>query len=65
MTATETILKTTTGLVQYFESEDALLQHYNRSGRVYEIRPTEAGRVLWHKGHAYATGVVEVVAARA
>ena len=51
-------------MVQYFESESALVEHYNRNGRLYEIKNGAKGRELWHKGHNTLAGVVEVIPAR-
>ena len=58
---TETTLKTTTGQIQYFASEAALLEHYNRNGRLYEI---QHGR-LYHKSHRLTVGEIETIKARA
>lgn len=64
MEKTETVVKTTSGLVQYFHSEEIMLAHYNASGRLYEIRDGENGRELWHKGHNYKAGVIETIPQR-
>lgn len=64
MTKTETIVKTTSGLIQYFSNEEIVLAHYNRNGRLYEIRDGKNGRELWHKGHNHMAGIIEIIPAR-
>lgn len=64
MKKTETTVKTTSGLVQYFSNEDIVLANYNRSGKFYEIRDGLNGRELWHKGHKTIAGVIETIPSR-
>ena len=61
---TETILKTTSGLIQHFASETTLVEYYNRNGKLYEVKDGVNGRELWHKGHKTLAGVVETIPAR-
>lgn len=61
MNATETTLKTTGGLVQYFENETRLIEHYNRNGNLYRIIDGANGRELWHKGHNRLAGVIDTI----
>ena len=62
---TETILKTTSGMIQNYSSETALVEHYNRNGKLYEVKDGANGRELWHKGHKTLAGVIETIPARA
>lgn len=64
MSATETTLKTKHGLIQYFEDEASVLGSYNEKANLYEIREDGGNRVLWHKGHRMAIGVIETIPAR-
>lgn len=57
---TETILKTISGLVQYFNSPKHVLAHYNGDGNLYAIR----GDKLWHKSRNAAVGTIEIIRAR-
>ena len=42
---------TTSGMIQRHVSANALLDHYNENGRVYELREHPEGyREMWHKG---------------
>ena len=45
------------GIVQNYLSKEALLEHKNRFGKLYELR----GEQLWHKGHRVMVGVVQEV----
>ena len=63
-TGTIIIVKTTSGLIQYFTNEEIVLAHYNRNGRLYEIREGKNGRELWHKWHNHMAGVIEIIPAR-
>lgn len=51
-------LLTVAGLVQKFDDEAALLNEYNRYGRLYELRDGKNGRELWHKGQRRIVGFV-------
>lgn len=46
-------------MVQYADSEAALLDEYNRHGNWHEIRDGQNGRELWHKGHRRLVGVIQ------
>jgi hypothetical protein len=61
---TETILKTTSGLIQYFKSEDDILRHYNRGAKLFIIRDNDNIRELFHKGHTTRVGIIETIPAR-
>lgn len=53
----EIALHTTSGLIQYAASVEAMLTEYNRNGRFYEVRTDDAGnQILWHKSHNRAAG---------
>jgi len=56
-TTNEIALHTTSGLIQYAASVEAMLAEYNRNGRFYEVRTDAAGnQILWHKSHSRAAG---------
>jgi hypothetical protein len=61
--STEIALHTTSGLIQYAASVEAMLAEYNRNGRFYEVRTDAAGnQVLWHKSHSRAAGTYKASA---
>lgn len=64
MANTETVVNTTTGIVQYFSNEEIVLAHYNRHGHWFEIKDGLNGRELWHKGQRRLVGIIQVVDAR-
>ena len=56
----EVALLCTSGIVQYSDSIDSMLDQYNRNGKWYEIRTDEDGnKIMWHKGHRRNCGVFQ------
>lgn len=54
-------LYTVNGMVQKHDSVDAMLQHYNRNGKWYELKRNGEFTELWHKGDKRKVGLFKQV----
>jgi|ADurb_H2B_03_Slu_FD_contig_51_1665125_length_666_multi_4_in_0_out_0_1 hypothetical protein len=59
MKKSKVALHTASGMIQYADSKEDLLQTYNHGVRLFEIRTDADGNnILWHKGHGRSAGKI-------